>query len=190
VWRAVGARAARGVYELPDAAFDGAFLFMDVKGFTSYSERHRPGQVVAALNRIMAPATKAIHARGGDVDKYIGDCIFASFRRPADAVAAGLDVLRRVEELRARGLPFEVRVGINAGRAVRANVGAPDRREYTYIGDAVNLAQRLESNATPGRLLVSAAVYAAVRKAHPRAPKRRLTVKGKAKAVTAYELAP
>lgn len=190
VWREVGARAARGVYEIPDCSFDGAFLFMDVKGFTSFSERHRPREVVSALNRIMDPATRAIHARGGDVDKYIGDCIFASFRRPADAVAAGLEVLRLVEGLRAEGLPFEVRVGVNAGRAVRANVGAADRREYTYIGDAVNLAQRLESNAAPGRLLVSASAYRAVRAEHPKAVRKRLTVKGKSAPVTAYELAP
>ncbi len=190
IWKEVGAHAARGVYEIPDCSFDGAFLFMDVKGFTSYSENHRPSEVVAALNRIMSPATGVIHARGGDVDKYIGDCIFASFRRPKDAVAAGLEILRLVGTLRAAGLPFEVRIGVNAGRAVRANVGAPDRREYTYIGDAVNLAQRLESNATPGRLLVSSSVYALVKAAHPRAPRRRLTVKGKAKPVTAYELGP
>ncbi len=190
IWREVGARAARGVYEIPDRSFDGAFLFMDVKGFTAYSENHHPREVVAALNRIMGPATGVIHARGGDVDKYIGDCIFASFRRPKAAVAAGLDVLRLVDALRGRGLPFEVRIGINAGRAVRANVGSADRREYTYIGDAVNLAQRLESNATAGRLLVSASVYASVRGAHPRAKRRRLQVKGKAKPVTAYELGP
>jgi len=190
VWRAVGRRAARGVYEIPDCSFDGAFLFMDVKGFTSYSEKHRPRQVVAALNKIMDPATRAIHARGGDVDKYIGDCIFAAFARPEDAVAAGLEVLRLVEAQRAQGLPFEVRIGVNAGRAVRANVGAADRREYTYIGDAVNLAQRLESNAAPGRLLVSAATYRAVRAKHPRAPRRRLRVKGKSEPVVAYELAP
>jgi class 3 adenylate cyclase len=190
IWNAAGARAARGVYEVPDAAFEGAFFFMDVKGFTSYSERHPPRRVVAALNRIMEPATRAIYARGGDVDKYIGDCIFAAFRRPADAVEAGLDVLRLVAALRETGLPFEVRIGVNAGRAVRANVGSPDRREYTYIGDAVNLAQRLESNATPGRLLVSAGVYAAARARRPGAVRRRLRVKGKARPITAYELAP
>ena len=85
-------------------------------------------------------------------------------------------------------LPFTVRVGINAGRAIRANVGSGDRREYTYIGDAVNLAQRLESNATPGAMLVSASVYALVAKQWPCAKKKKLMVKGKAKAVTAYEL--
>jgi class 3 adenylate cyclase len=190
IWKEVGEHAARGVYEIPDCSFDGAFMFMDVKGFTTYSENHLPAQVVAALNRIMSPATGVIHTCGGDVDKYIGDCIFASFRRPKDAVTAGLEILKLVEDLRGKGLPFEVRIGINAGRAVRANVGASDRREYTYIGDAVNLAQRLEANATPGRLLVSSSVYTLVKKAHPRAPRRSLMVKGKAKAVTAYELGP
>lgn len=189
VWKAVGARAAKGVYELPDAAFEGAFLFLDVKGFTSYSEKHSPRQVVAALNEILGPATDAIHACGGDVDKYVGDCIFAAFTRPEDAVEAGRRILAHVDRLAKSGGPFTVRVGINAGRAVRANVGSADRREYTYIGDAVNLAQRLESNATPGTMLVAASVYARVRKKWPRAARRKLTVKGKMKPVAAYELA-
>ena len=188
VWRAVGARAAKGVYELRDAAFDGAFLFMDVKGFTSFSEKHSPSQVVAALNRILGPSTDVIHGCGGDVDKYVGDCIFAAFKRPEKAVEAGRRILELVARLREDGGPFTVRVGVNAGRAIRANVGSGDRREYTYIGDAVNLAQRLESNATPGTMLVSASVYEKARKRWPRAARRRLTVKGKSKSVVAYEL--
>lgn len=188
VWKAVGARAAKGVYELRDAAFTGAFLFMDVKGFTSYSERHAPGEVVSALNTILGPATDIVHACGGDVDKYVGDCIFAAFRSPARAVKAGALILELVDRLSRAGGPFTVRVGVNAGRAIRANVGSGDRREYTYIGDAVNLAQRLESNAAPGTMLVSAAVYATVRKAWPKAPRRSLVVKGKKARVLAYEL--
>ncbi len=188
VWSAVGARAAKGVYELPDAAFDGAFLFMDVKGFTSYSEKHAPREVVAALNKILGPAADLIHAGGGFVDKFVGDCIFAAFRRPEKAVEAGRRILELVARLASEGGPFEVRIGINAGRAVRANVGSGDRREYTYIGDAVNLAQRLESNAKPGTILVSASVYARVKKKWPCLARTRLMVKGKKKAVTAYEL--
>jgi len=188
VWSAVGARAAKGVYELPDAAFDGAFLFMDVKGFTSYSEKHAPRVVVAALNKILGPSADLIHAGGGFVDKFVGDCIFAAFRSPEKAVAAGRGILRLVARLASEGGPFSVRIGINAGRAVRANVGSGDRREYTYIGDAVNLAQRLESNATPGAMLVSASVYARVKKKWPCVARRKLMVKGKKKAVTAYEL--
>jgi len=190
VWSAVGARAAKGVYELPDASFVGAFLFMDVKGFTSFSEKHAPREVVAALNEILGPAADLIHAHGGFVDKFVGDCIFAAFRRPEKAVEAGRGILKLVARLQAAGGPFQVRVGINAGCAVRANVGSGDRREYTYIGDSVNLAQRLESNATPGTMLVSASVYARVKKKWPCLARRKLTVKGKKKAVTVYELAP
>ncbi|MDE2489877.1 MAG: FIST C-terminal domain-containing protein, partial [Elusimicrobia bacterium] len=188
VWREAGTRAARGVYELPDAAFDGAFLFMDVKGFTSFAETRAPREVVAALNELLGPAADAVHACGGDVDKFVGDSLFAAFRRPEDAVEAGRRILEHAARRAAAGGPFSVRVGINAGRAVRANVGSGDRREYTYIGDAVNLSQRLESNATPGRMLVSASVYAKVRARWPRAPRRRLTVKGKSRPITAFEL--
>lgn len=190
VWSAVGARAAKGVYELPDAAFEGAFLFMDVKGFTSFSEKHAPREVVAALNEILGPAADLIHAHGGFVDKFVGDCIFAAFRAPEKAVEAARAVLALVAGLAAAGGPFEVRVGINAGRAVRANVGSGDRREYTYIGDAVNLAQRLESNAAPGAMLVSASVYARVKKKWPCTARRRIRVKGKKRLVTVYELRP
>jgi class 3 adenylate cyclase len=187
VWNEVGARAARGVYELPDAEFRGAFLFMDVKGFTTFSESHRPAEVVAALNALFGPATDAIHACGGDVDKYIGDCIFAAFRRPDGALRAAKRLLTLVAERRAAGHPFDVRIGVNAGRAIRANVGSSDRREYTYIGDAVNLAQRLESNCAPGRALISAAAYRGARGRFPIAVKRTLNVKGRAEPVTAYE---
>jgi class 3 adenylate cyclase len=188
VWKEVGARAAKGVYELPDAAFDGAFMFMDVKGFTSYSEKHSPREVVAALNKILGPAADLVHANGGFVDKFVGDCIFAAFKSPEKAVEAGRGILSLVAKLAKNGGPFAVRIGINAGRAVRANVGSGDRREYTYIGDAVNLAQRLESNATPGAMLVSASVYARVKSRWPCTARKRLMVKGKKKAVTAYEL--
>jgi class 3 adenylate cyclase len=192
VWNEVGARAARGVYELPDAEFHGAFLFMDVKGFTSFSETHRPPEVVAALNDLFGPATEAIEACGGDVDKFIGDCIFAAFRRREGALRAVKRLLALVGRRRAAGRPFEVRIGVNAGRAVRANVGSRDRREYTYIGDAVNLAQRLESNCAPGRALISAAAYRGARVRFPAAVRRSLSVKGRVRPVTAYEcgLAP
>ncbi|MFA6579412.1 MAG: FIST N-terminal domain-containing protein [Elusimicrobiota bacterium] len=189
VFDEIGARAARGEYELPDAEFRGAFMFMDVKGFTAFSEGHRPAEVVAALNALFGPATDAIHACRGDVDKYIGDCIFAAFRRPNDALRAAKRLLSLVAERRAAGHPFDVRIGINAGRAIRANVGSRDRREYTYIGDAVNLAQRLESNCTPGRVLVSAGAYRASRVRFPSATRRTLSVKNHLRPVAAFECA-
>lgn len=81
-----------------------------------------------------------------------------------------------------------MRVGLNWGRAVRANVGAQGRREYTFIGDAVNLAQRMESNAAPGSVLISSNAWALLRRKPKGAARRKVTVKGKKAPVTAWEL--
>ena len=188
VWAKVGASVAAGEYELPDSEFNGCFLFMDVKGFTSYSEEHGPSEVVAALNGIFKPATETIYSCGGDVDKFIGDCIFAVFAQAEEALAAGRRLLELFAGLQTAGSPFTVRIGINMGRAVRANVGAPDRREYTFIGDAVNTAQRLESNCTPGRLLVCEELYRKAGAGFASAERREIQAKGKKNAVVAYEL--
>jgi hypothetical protein len=119
IWAEVGLRAARGEYEIPDGVFKGAFLFMDVKGFTSFSENHSPAEVVAELNCIFEPATELVYEHGGDVDKFIGDCIFAAFPTPDAALKTARCVLALVAERRREGSPFDVRVGINWGRAVR-----------------------------------------------------------------------
>ena len=187
IWAEVGLRAARGEYEVPDGVFKGAFLFMDVKGFTSFSENHSPAEVVRELNCIFEPATELVYEHGGDVDKFIGDCIFAAFPTADAALKAARCVLALVARRRREGSPFDVRVGINWGRAVRANVGARGRREYTYIGDAVNLAQRMEANATPGKVLVAGPAWRRL-SCRPKARRRIVQVKGKAKPVAAFEL--
>ncbi|MBI3552025.1 MAG: FIST C-terminal domain-containing protein [Elusimicrobia bacterium] len=190
VYRQIGAGVAKGQYELFDAEFNGCFLFMDVKGFTSYTEDHGSKDVVRVLNEIFEPATEIIYDCSGDVDKFIGDCIFAVFKRPEKAVAAGKRILVLFEGLRRKGNPFTVRIGINSGRAVRANVGSRSRREYTYIGDAVNLAQRLEANCTPGRLLLSQEVFRRAATDFKTAARREIAVKGKKASVVAYECVP
>ncbi|MBI5243604.1 MAG: FIST C-terminal domain-containing protein [Elusimicrobia bacterium] len=189
VWTKVGASVAAGQYELPDSEFNGCFLFMDVKGFTSYSEAHGPSEVVSALNDIFKPATETIYECGGDVDKFIGDCIFAVFTTAEEALAAGRRLLELSAGLRGKSSPFTVRIGINMGRAVRANVGSPDRREYTFIGDAVNTAQRLESNCAPGKLLVCEELYRKAGGLFASAERREIKAKGKKEPVVAYELA-
>lgn len=187
VWSRVGENAARGVYELEDSEFEGCFLFLDVKGFTSYSEDHSPEDVAAALNALFSPATQIVYECGGDVDKYIGDSIFAAFKSGDDALRAGRRLLLLFADAKKKGSPFQVRVGINAGRAVRANVGGKDRREYTYIGDAVNLAQRLEANCTPGRLLISRELFDDASVPFEQVVRKELVVKGKRKPVVCYE---
>lgn len=187
VWSRVGENAARGVYELADAEFNGCFMFLDVKGFTSFSEDNAPEAVAAALNELFAPATQAIYECGGDVDKYIGDSIFAAFKTGDDALRAGRRLLGLFKDLKKAGSPFSVRIGINSGRAVRANVGGKDRREYTYIGDAVNLAQRLESNCAPGKLLISRELFEDASVPFEEVVRKEILVKGKRKPVVCFE---
>ncbi len=187
VWSQAGASAERGEYEIADTEFYGAYLFMDVKGFTSYSEVHSPRETVQALNALFEPATAVIYECGGDVDKYIGDCIFAAFFDARNAVEAGERILTLFHKLRKKGNPFNVRIGINAGRAVRANVGGINRREYTFIGDAVNLTQRLEANCTPGKMLVSEELHDFVISRFESVERRVITVKGKQKPLIVYE---
>jgi len=159
VWKKAGESVSQGRYEINEEEVVRAFLFMDVKGFTSFSEEHGSEEVIFRLNEIFDPATKIIYENRGDVDKYIGDCIFAVFDENQDAVESALEILKLFNKLKKSNHPFSVRMGIHYGRAIHGNVGSRDRREYTYIGDAVNISQRLESQCEPGCVLVSDQVY-------------------------------
>ena len=190
IWTKLGDNVARGIYELADDEAHFTFMFMDVKGFTSFSEKHGAKVVVSALNRIFKPATDIIYECGGDVDKYIGDCIFAVYPSPDQALTAAQRILLLLKEYEAEADHFSVRIGINSGRAVRANVGSGERREYTYIGDAVNVAQRLEANCTPNKILISAQAYDGASVRFREAERKEIMAKGKSVPIPAYELTP
>jgi adenylate cyclase len=142
-------------------------LFSDIRGFTTLSERHTPQEVVALLNRYFSLQVEVIFRHGGSLDKFIGDAIMAFWGAPLDdpqhachAVAAALEmaeVLQRFKrELGPQGAEFDVGIGIHSGPAVVGLIGSEQRREYTAIGDTVNLASRIEG-LTKGvsRILVS-----------------------------------
>jgi PAS domain S-box-containing protein len=130
-------------------------LFADIRGFSSYSERSDPEKVVGIINRYFAFALAAIDHRSGIIDKYMGDAVMAHFNTPLrpvadhawNAVLAAWDFKQVVDEYLSV-VPIEDRlsigIGINTGEPVVGNVGAEDRMEYTAIGDAVNVASRLE----------------------------------------------
>lgn len=142
-------------------------LFSDIRGFTSLSEKHTPQEVVALLNRYFTLQVEVVFRHGGSLDKFIGDCIMAFWGAPLDdpqhaqhAVAAALEMeevlIRFREELGEQGAGFDVGIGIHSGPAVVGLIGSEQRREYTAIGDTVNLASRIEG-LTKGvsRILVS-----------------------------------
>jgi adenylate cyclase len=142
-------------------------LFSDIRGFTTLSERRTPQQVVELLNRYFSLQVEVIFRHGGSLDKFIGDAIMAFWGAPLDdaqhahnAVLAALEmaeVLQRFKrELNEIEADFDVGIGIHSGPAVVGLIGSKQRREYTAIGDTVNLASRIEG-LTKGvsRILVS-----------------------------------
>jgi adenylate cyclase len=145
-------------------------LFSDIRGFTNMAEKLKPEETVDVLNRMFAAMEEVLAPAGGDINKYIGDAIFAYFRRPyGDEGEACQKVLRaalrmqdRFESLNARyrvgySQPIEIGlgIGVTAGEAIVGNLGSPNRMEFTLIGDTVNLASRLCGIAKHGQILVN-----------------------------------
>lgn len=143
-------------------------LFSDIRGFTAFSETVEPEEVVAMLNRYLDAQAQVVEEHGGDIDKFVGDELMATFRGPSmewRALACAVKMVEAVERINAElpeGTPrLQVGVGLNAGEVVLGAMGARHRMDYTVIGDAVNLGARLCSAAEPGQVLLSAPVRVA-----------------------------
>ncbi len=143
-------------------------LFSDIRGFTTLSESRKPGEVVELLNRYFSLQVDVVFSHGGSLDKFIGDCIMALWGAPLDdaeharhAVACALDMADTLQafkrELGAEQSDFDVGIGLHSGPAVVGLIGSQKRREYTAIGDTVNLASRIEglTKDAKRRILVS-----------------------------------
>jgi class 3 adenylate cyclase/tetratricopeptide (TPR) repeat protein len=178
---------------------DVAILFADVSGFTAMCETMDPEDVFTLMNEVFTGLGQAISAEGGRIDKYIGDNVMALFGAPiaheddpARACRAALgmqDFLNRFARALVirTGIMLKMRIGINCGLVLAGSVGSEVKREYSVLGDTVNLASRLESKAPIGGILISEAV---ARRAtgFELGPAQELMVKGKTQPVKAFEL--
>jgi adenylate cyclase len=175
-------------------------LFADIRGFTAIAEREKPEKIVALLNRYFSSMSEIIFAHGGTLDKYIGDGLMAIFGAPTatpddalNAVNAAISMQKHLvvlnSELRAEGLhEVSVGIGLHTGEATIGYIGSDKRSEYTAIGDTVNLASRLESNAAGGQILVSEATATACRNLLTLRSHKALSVKNRQQPVNLYEV--
>ena len=171
-------------------------LFADLAGFTAFSEQRDPREVSEMLNAYFEAAIPpVVKGEGGEIDRVMGDAIMASFNRrgdqhdhPARAARAALALRDATEAVAGRhpGWP-RFRIGVNTGEAMTGVVGTHGGRSYTVIGDAVNVAARLESAAAVGEVAVSAATLSRLGDAEAE-PLGDLFVKGRERPVEAFSL--
>ncbi len=172
-------------------------LFLDLQGFTTFSESHDPESVFARIDHCRRAFVEVIYAYEGSVDKFTGDGLMALFgvpvaheNDPERAFRAALAIQQRLQAINEawgdEGL--EMRVGINTGQVVAGRIGPDLRMEYTVLGDTVNVAQRLETLAEPGTIVVSESSYTRVASLFHAMDLGTVHVKGRQEAVRCYQL--
>ena len=162
-------------------------LFADIRGSTGIAERTSAGEFRRLVQQFYHRAAKAIHQHDGTVDKFLGDGIMALFipvisgsEHAIRAIEAGEAVLRAVEDRALVAGGVQIGVGVHTGEAFVGTVGADDRLDFTALGDTVNVAARLGSDAGAGELLVSASAWRAAGRDEAGVERRPLAVKGRA----------
>lgn len=181
----------------PSERLEVSVLFSDIRGFTALSERIEPGVVAELVSEHVDAMAEIVFAYDGIVDKYIGDSVMAVFGSPFPqddhaqrAVAAALAMVERQRALQSKWAdrvagPLAIGVGVNTGIAIAGTVGMT-RREFTHLGDAVNLASRLKDAAEPWQVLIGKSTYDRTHATITASALPPLAIKGKQERVLAY----
>jgi class 3 adenylate cyclase len=148
-------------------------LFADIRGYTRLSQTIPPQQVMEILNAHFTDLSRIVFEHEGTLDKFIGDAVMAVFgwpfpspQHPLHALRAATrmqEAVRRANTHATHRPPIAIGIGINTGTVIAGNVGGPQKMDLTVIGDAVNIAARLQTQAEPGQIIVGEATYAAIR---------------------------
>lgn len=172
---------------------DLTILYIDVVQFTPYSESHPPEEVVEMLNGLFTLCSKITEMHHGDIDKFIGDAVMAVFVSADDAVSASEAIIQRLEQWNQERIqqgktPIQIRIGINSGIVLHSDIGSEDRKDLTVIGDAVNIAARIQATAKPNTVTISEATYARLSKPERFQTCQKIHVKGKSEPIVVYEM--
>ena len=181
---------------LKNELLEATVMFIDVCGFTSITEQIPANTVVNLLNGIFDKIVKEIIAQDGHVDKFMGDAVMAVFRgdyhldRAIDAALAVKEQINGIEEITVGDKTYkpEISIGINSGEMVSGNIGSETlkRLDYTVIGDAVNVAQRLQSVAKSGQILITESVFHNAKESFKCEKNGEYTLKNKLKPIVTY----
>ena len=178
-------------------------FFSDIRGFTETADQLESEKLSELLNEYLTEMSDIAEHFGGTIDKFVGDAVVIFFGAPEPmeekeqalrAVRMALAMQQRMGELSTKWFesgiqtPFEIRVGINTGAATVGDFGSEGRMDYTAIGTQVNLAARLESQCTPGKVLISHATWGLVHDEIPCTPRGEVQVKGIHYPVKVYEI--
>ena len=189
----------RSEYEsslLANETIEATVVFMDICGFTAISEKNTPNFVVSLINKYFDMMVKEIIAQGGYIDKFLGDAVMAVFTGEYHldrAIEASIAVHKAIESQKEalsehKTYSPKVSIGINSGEMISGNIGsaALKRLDFTVIGDVVNTAQRLQSAAQPGQIVISKTLYEKVKDSFNCEAIGDIAVKNKAKPITIY----
>ena len=173
-------------------------VFADVSGFTTMSQKTDPEKITAIMNRCFELLEETVMSEGGHVDKYIGDCIMALFgvpkaleHAPAHAVRAALEMRSRLAAFNREhklSAPLGIHAGISSGLVLAGEVGGARTRDFTVMGDAVNVASRLKDASPEGEIWVGAETYRYIRNDFEYEALRPLNLKGRGGPTSAYRV--
>jgi class 3 adenylate cyclase/HAMP domain-containing protein len=173
-----------------------AFIFSDVRGFTTFSEKNDPAVVMEVLNFYFDLQAKIIKSKKGDIDDYVGDQIMAHFggeKRADTAIHVASQIMREVKKINEKKKKnnepyFDIGIGIHGGEVVVGNIGTGFRMDFACVGDTVNVTSRLCASADSGQILVSKELFSKVKGKYKIKKLDPILVKGKSKKIEVIEI--
>ena len=198
--KAVTYRILEGKGSLPSERSEATIIFIDIRGFTKLADQLDPEKATEIINNIFEPIVGLIDKYGGSINKFLGDGLMTVFGTPFSheddperAARASLEIMKSIEEngrinIGSKVKKLKARIGINTGLCISGEIGSTSRKEFTVIGDTVNLASRLQANSMPGKILIGEKTFRRIKDNFMISPPRKLKIKGKKDLVTAYTL--
>lgn len=198
--KAVTSGILEGKESLPSGRSEYTVIFVDIEGFTKYSGRIDPERATYIINTIFKPIVEIIYKYDGCINKFLGDGLMIIFgiphcheNDPERAIRASLEIMQSIGKngktiIGNKVKNLKARIGINTGLCISGEIGSSLRKEFTVIGDTVNLASRLQVASSPGKILIGNNTFKKVKDIFLFSPARKIKVKGKKNLITVYYL--